>query len=209
MERAIYHGIRLMSCALILTFVAIKASGQESPQGQAGCAYLDKEKPSLFISYERELTEKSNKGRPVGWVLLRLHNNSSCSIIVETGDMSGDETLFKKEVRKMPNGEVGTAYIPDPPEGARLSICYDIQSSKTAAPKPANYLKYGDIAYTYTVPPGRSVTFVVDPKYFKKRYIISIPYSYSWEEITERNVWGSILHRVLYFYEMPGGFFQG
>jgi len=192
----------------VLTAISI-AFGQEPPRSQEGCAYLDKERPSLFISYVRELTEKGGKGRPAERVLLRLHNNSSCSFNIETDDMTGDESLFRKEVTKLPNGDIGTTYIPDPPEGARLSIFYDIQASKTEAPKPANYPATRDIAYTYTVPPGRSVVFAVDAKYFKKQYILSIPYSYSWEEIPERNVWGSIQHRVLYFYELPEGFLKG
>ena len=73
----------LVFCALIVSSFAINASGQEIPKRQNGCAYLNKEKPSLFLSYERELTERNNTGQLAKRVLLRLHNNSDCSINVE------------------------------------------------------------------------------------------------------------------------------
>jgi hypothetical protein len=199
----------LVCLAVLLFSTARLVAAQEIPKGQGGCNYLDKEKPSIFISYERETTGQNPKGQNVRQVLLRLHNNSSCTIVIETDDIVGDETLFKKEVSQMPNGDTLTKYIPDPPEGALLPIFYDIQEAGNKAWRPANYWAGRDLVFTYTVPSGRSVTFPVEAKYFKRRYLISVPFTYAWEDNRELSTLGTIIHRVSYVYELPEGFYKG
>jgi hypothetical protein len=195
--------------AVILLSPASHIVGQEMRKTDGGCNYLKEDRPSIFISYERETAGENAKGHNIRQMILRLHNNSTCTIVIETDDMIGNEKLFKKEVSRAPNGDIMTKYIPDPPEGALLSIFYDIQEARNKAWKPANYWEGRDLVFTYTVPSGHSVTFPVKEKYFKRKYLISVPFSYAWEDNHELSTLGTINHRVFYVYELPEGFYKG
>ena len=48
---------------------------------QAACTLIDQNRPAQFVSYE-------GASQPAREVTLRIHNNTSCSIIVETDDRS-------------------------------------------------------------------------------------------------------------------------
>jgi hypothetical protein len=189
--------------------VAQHVAGQEIPKEQNGCTYLVRENPSVFISYERETIGQNAKGQSIRQMLLRLHNNSSCAIVIETDDIMGDEALFKKEVSQLPNGNILTKYIPNPPEGALLPIFYDIQEARNKAWRPANYWEGRDLVFTYTIPSGRSVIFPVEEKYFRRRFLISLLFSYTWENNPQLRTSGTITHRVSYVYELPEGFYKG
>lgn len=192
---------------LILTSVQ-NAACQDSAQSYVGCAYMNKEKPSIFISYERETSEQNAKGQKIKQVLLRLHNNSNCDFEVETTDVSEDRTLFKEELIKQPNGDVITTYVQNPSEGALLPIYYDIQETQKKWWKPANYDSYRDLANGYSIPPGRSVIFPIDEKYFRKKISISIPFNYIWEDNSKLRGLRTTSHRVFYFYEFPQGYYK-
>lgn len=198
-----------MLCVLLFVVAAQHIAAQEIPKDQNGCAYLEKEKPAIFISYEREAIGQKAKGQNIRQVLLRLHNNSSCVIVIETDDIMGNETLFKKEVSQLPNGNVLTKYIPNPPEGALLPIFYDVQEARDKAWRPANYWEGRDLVFTYTIPSGRSVIFPVEEKYFRRRFLISLLFSYAWEDNQQLRTLGTITHRVSYVYELPEGFYKG
>src|SRR5262245_8567090 len=122
-----------------LLFLVPSLIGMTQPvsQNQSGCSYLEKDKPSIYISYdaveETRQTLKRNEH-----VILRLHNNSTCTIVVETDgieDKLEQNKLFKKEVVQY-SDRIATRLIPDPPEGARLPIFYDIQGKRDRSPKP-------------------------------------------------------------------------
>ncbi len=167
-----------------MMFVApVVCIGQEISKSSNGCVVKETVKPSVFISYE-PLTEP-NRNR--AQTLLRLHNNTNCTIVIETSDLVTTpeaDKLFKKITTRHPAGTIATTtYIPDPPEGALLTVYYDKQA--TQKQKPANYWEGRDLVFEYTIPGGRSITFPVDSKLFEKRFLISVPFSYEWEHPQE------------------------
>jgi hypothetical protein len=175
---------------------------QETSKPSNGCVVKETVKPSIFISYEAA----TGSGNDHTKTLLRLHNNTSCTIVIETSDLvitpEGDK-LFKKITRREPNGSIATTYIPDPPEGALLPVYYDKQATRKHTPQPANYWAGRDLVNEYDIPGGRSITFSVDAKLFQKRVLISVPFSYEWEHPHL----GTLKHRVYYFYELPTGYY--
>ena len=197
-----------MFCALVILFASQILFAQQNSGNQIGCVYLDKEKPSIFISYERETTVKNEKGQNVRKILLRLHNNSSCEISIETTDTSYDETLNRKEVSQQPNGITITRFIPNPPKNFELPIFYDIKESDDKRWKPANYWENRHLVFTYPISSGYSAAFPVDDKFFRKRLSISVPFEYSWENNSELRTLGTISHRVSYVYTLPEGFYK-
>ncbi len=203
LKLAVSRAVAMVSCSLIF---AVYASGSKQ-----GCDYIDKAKPHIYISLETTgLVEEGKKGQKLQLVMLRLHNNSTCSIVVETDDLVGSsegDKLFKKEMSKSANGDLITKYIPDPPEGARLPMFYDVQNGLHDSPRPVNYWYGRDLVFNYVVPAGRSVTFPIRAKFFSKRAIVSVPFNYQWEDSPDLRTMGTITHRVVFSYDLPKGFY--
>ncbi len=178
-------------------------SAQTTPEN--GCKYLDSKKPALYISYQGQRAVKDEKGKTTLATLLRLHNNSSCSISVETTDTSHNEVLNKREESRRPNGDLITRFIPNPPKDFELEIFYDVKESEGKAWKPGNYWQYRDISFSYPIPSGHSAAFPVQEKFFQKKWSVSVPFNYKWE--AGPNSLYTISHRVFYFREFPKGFY--
>ena len=197
--------------AIILSIVVLTCAGgsvaQERIISSNGCAVKEGVKPSVFISYEAPTGSDNDKTK----TLLRLHNNTNCNIIVETSNIvpppSQYSHLFKTETKTLPNGNIETRFIPDPPEGALLPIYYDKQENRKQKARPANYWEGRDLVFEYTIPGGRSVTFPVDAKLFRNRFLISVPFTYEWEHAAKLRTFGTIEHRVHYEYELPTGYY--
>lgn len=182
-------------------------SAQTAPTG--GCSYLEKDKPSVYISYVRQQLVKNKKGKTEQKVLLRLHNNSTCEISVETPDNTDDKKLFKYETRTKSNGEKLTTNWQNPPsKDFDLDIYYDFKESKGKSWKPVNYWEARDLVFKYNIPSGYSAAFPVDERFIRKNQLISVLFEYDWEYSSELRTFGTISHRVIYDYRLPKGYFK-
>jgi hypothetical protein len=200
MKPTIFFCVVLFSCGCL-------PAAQELVTSSNGCTVRDGVKPSVFISYEAATGPYNDKTKTI----LRLHNNTDCNIVVETSDIVPPppeySDLFKTETKTLPNGLLETRFIPDPPEGALVPIYYDKQQTRKQKPRPANYWEGRDLIFEYTIPGGRSVTFPVDARLFRKRFLISVPFSYEWEHHQDLRTLGTVEHRVFYFYDLPTGYY--
>jgi len=195
----------LTLAAFSVIALAYTGLAQETPKSSSGCLVKEAVKPSIYIS-----SEAATNGNDRTKTLLRLYNNTNCTVVIETSDLVTTpeaDKLFKKITKREPNGSTATTYIPDPPEGALLPVYYDKQPTTNDKPKPANYWEGRDLVFEYFVPGGRSITFPVDTKLFQKRVLISVPFSYEWEHRHELVTLGTIQHRVYYIYELPTGYY--
>jgi hypothetical protein len=186
----------------VIAFGSYACLAQEAPKSSSGCVVNEAVKPSIFISYEAATGPGNDRTK----TLVRLHNNTDCTIVIETSDLvitPEADKLFKKITRREPDGSIATTYIPDPPEGALLPVYYDKQPTRKHTPQPANYWAGRDLVNEYDIPGGRSITFSVEAKLFQKRVLISVPFSYEWEHPHL----GTLKHRVYYFYELPTGYY--
>jgi hypothetical protein len=196
------------SFVLTIMFVApVVCTGQEISKSSHGCVVTETIKPSVFLSYE----SPPEPNRKRAQTLLRLHNNTNCTIVIETSDLVTTpeaDKLFKKITTRHPDGTIATTtYIPDPPEGALLPVYYDKQAKKHQRPKPANYWEGRDLVFEYTIPGGHSIRFPVNSKLFRQRFLISVPFSYEWEHPHELVTLGTIEHRVYYIHQLPAGYY--
>jgi hypothetical protein len=169
---------------LILTLAALSVA-QSGSSIKHGCTVIDASRPPQFIVYE----DKSESE-----IHLRLRNNSSCAILVETDD------TYPTEIKKLPGGGVRIESVLDSRDGLRLLLHYLVQN------KPqgdwARAYGWGDSVFIYEIPAGQSITFAVPVKYFKRRCNVAVPFGYSWEG--QRSVpigTGGVVHQVQFLFE--------
>lgn len=152
------------------------------------CALIDKSRPAQFISYE-------GGSETISEVTLRLHNNTSCNIIVETDDSS--PTRFVK----LPNGGVRFETVTSSQDGVRLPLHYLVQDRRRSkAPEPA--YGWGDSVFTYELLAGQSAVFTVPLMHFRKRLDVAVPFNYAWEGNRAIGMGvGGVVHRVYFLVE--------
>lgn len=169
---------------LILTVAAVTVA-QNSSSTKDGCTVIDAGRPPQFIVYE----DKSELE-----IHLRLRNNSSCAIVVETDDK------YPTEVKKLLHGGVRIESVLESRDGLRLLLHYLIQSKPQSDWRRA--YGWGDSVFVYEIPAGQSITFAVPASHFKRRYNIAVPFGYSWEGKNSVAVGvGGVVHQVQFLFE--------
>lgn len=171
---------------LLSVFPTIVA--QERSVNQTGCALVDKSRPAQFISYDGASETTSE-------VTLRLHNNTSCGIIVETDDRS------PTRLSKLPNSGVRIEPVTSSQDGVRLPLHYLVQDrQRWKAPEPA--YGWGDSVFTYELLAGQSAVFTVPLSHFRKRLDVAVPFNYAWEGDKAIGMGvGGVVHRVYFLVE--------
>ncbi len=129
---------------LVLPYVVLANSGS--------CALIDPARAAQSISYER-----MPDGTSYSDVLLKLHNNSDCPIIVETDDR--DPFVFQG--RK------------------NVSLHYFLHDSRRQTLKPA--YGWGDSVFTVAIGGGDSVWFRVPLAQLNRRLGVAVPFQFAWE----------------------------
>lgn len=172
--------------SLLLVFVAL-SSAQDRSTDRLGCSLVDAGRPPQFIVYEDSSESE---------IRLRLRNNSSCAILVETDD------TYPTEIKKTPAGRVRIESVPVSKDGLRLTLHYLVQR-KAEALRPA--YGWGDSVFVYEIPAGQSITFPVPSSHFKRHYNIAVPFGYSWEGKNSVAIGiGGVAHRVYFlFRDLP------
>src|ERR1043165_1155455 len=133
----------------VIALASYTCLAQETPKSSGACVVKEAVKPSIFISYEAATGPGNDRTK----TLLRLHNNTNCTIVIETSDLVTTpeaDKLFKKVTKRDGDGSTATTYIPDPPEGVLLPVYYDKQRTKEHKPQPANYWEGRDLIFEYT-----------------------------------------------------------
>lgn len=159
------------------------AFAQQPQVTQAGCSLIDKSRPSQFISYEGISQSKSE-------VKLRLYNNTSCNIIVETDD--------RNPARLLSEDGVGAGNARDIQDNVWLPLHYLVQDRRRwRAPEPA--FGWGDSVFTYELLGGHSALFTVPLIHFRKHLDVVVPFNHAWE--ADRAIGmgvGGVAHRVYF-----------
>ena len=156
--------------------------GRWCPNVADGCSAIDKSKPPQFISFERaDERALQRRGASRRRVWLRLHNNTSCAIVVPTGSTQLSRPL-------------GGGLTFDLQQDAEVFVDYEIQDRRRSkAPQPSGY--GGDEIIISRLPPGRSVLFSIDSTHLKKGLDIVVSFRFEWEgDVSLRS--GAVLHRV-------------
>jgi hypothetical protein len=179
--------ILLLALTSLLSSAATSVAAQEGSNSKPGCTLINGARAGQFISYEKTVEKE---------VLLRLHNNTDCSIVVETDDK--ELTGF----RRLPNGELLFVPITGSQDGVRLPLHYLVQDWKHwKMPVPA--YGWGDSVFHYTILAGQSVIFSVPLSHFRKRFDVLVPFKFEWEghRASINMTSGRVAHRVYFLIE--------
>ncbi|MFT3743380.1 MAG: hypothetical protein QM785_03700 [Pyrinomonadaceae bacterium] len=189
----------------LLLVIAIFALSANDVKGQSGCAKLDDKKPTLYIAYERESTEKKN-GKENKITLLRLVNNTSCDVFVETdGERQFDPVLYSSETVKINDRLTNTKYKQRRIDGVEIGVFYDVVRRPKTVWIAGNYNENRDISFVYTIFSGSSVTFPVVRSDAKRGVQLSVAFNYEWDDSLGVS---NVTHRVYYHWELPKGYYE-
>jgi len=170
-----------------LSFLAAGPTfGQNRSSNKEGCAVLDSTRAPQFITFESKL--ESN-------VRLRLRNNTSCTIIVETDDH------YPTQLKRLPMGGIRIEAVLESRDGLRLPLHYLIDNRRRGEATRRAY-GWGDSVFVYRILPGQSVVFDVPAIHFKRHADIAVPFGYTWEGDNSIGTGvGGVVHSVYFLFE--------
>ena len=138
---------------------------QDISSNKHGCSLVDPTRPPQFVSYE---------GKSESQIQLRLRNNTSCTIVVETDDQ------FPTQPKTLPQGGSTIESVLTSQDGVRLRLHYLTQNRRRGEVLKRGY-GWGDSVFTYEILPGQSILFAVPRFHFKRGSDIAVPFAYSWD----------------------------
>jgi len=155
----------LILSALLMAPLTIR--GQK--QSQLTCALLDRSHTAQFISYERASASD---------VYFRLHNNTSCPIVIETDDQA--------PIKSGPGRFVHLHYLVHDRRRQSLRVAYG----------------WGDSSYTLEISSGDSVTFAVPMSQVSKHLDLAVPFNYAWDgDVLNAQAVGGVRHLVYFLWD--------
>lgn len=154
----------------LLCVLISPAYSQNDSKPQQECALIDKNQKAQYISFDRM------SGLPFG-VRLRLHNNSTCKIFVETSDT--EDRVIQ--------------------DGKQIEVHYLTVNRRKQTVKSGGG---GDSVGIYELLSGYSLMFVVPLPHFKKCQDVAVPFSYAWEgDYVNAGAIGGVSHLVYFLHE--------
>jgi hypothetical protein len=169
---------------VLILIVSAVTVAQAASSMKDGCFVIDPTRPSQFIIYD---------GKSESDIHLRLRNNTSCAIVVQTDDK------YPTEIRKLPQGGGRVESVLEPRDGIRLRLHYLIQIKPQGNWRRA--YGWGDSVFVYEIPAGQSITFAVPAMHFKRHSNVAVPFGYSWEGKKFVGIGpGGVVHQIQFLY---------
>lgn len=166
--------IQLFIVATLLAVMpSVALAGATMVWDSARCTRIDQNRAAQFISYEG-----ISEGMSYSDVRLKLHNNSSCAITIETDDH--DPFMLRGE--------------------KHVALHYLLYDRRHATLKPGD--GWGDSVYTVTIGGGESVSFAVPLARLRKGFNIAVPFMFEWDgNDVHAGAVGGVEHRVYFLVE--------
>ena len=158
---------------------------------QAQCNRVDKKMPDFFITYERVATEAKAQKRYRAQALLRLRNNTDCTIILPSNDESPSPQLQKLLHRSQ--APKRTDALAD---GEQVTLVYNLNNERGA--NGTISVSDGCLVYERSLAQGESVLFSVPLIHFKKGADVAVQFRYASEDERVSLLGGDFGHYVFF-----------
>lgn len=187
----------ILGLAVLLALLHVGVSCQDGVKvrsGSAPCSRIGKSNDFLFITYERQSTRDNTNPKVV---LLRLHNNSTCSVMITSGSAKNFEKRLPANptVTQVVKPEIEYV-LPDSVFVSELQYKYNAKGREREAIG-------GDMFFGFYLLPKRSVLFGVAVEHIGRFYVgntIAVPFRYAWEAHDQSgNIYPSVENRVLFW----------
>jgi hypothetical protein len=157
---------------------------------QAQCKRIDPKMPDFFIAYERVVTEaKASEGNSRRTkALLRLRNNTDCTIILPSNDEAPSPQLFLHRDPTKRTDALGN--------GQQLSLVYNLNNERGA--NGTISVSDGCLVYERSLAVGESVLFSVPLIHFKKGADVAVQFRYASEDEHVSLLGGDFGHYVFF-----------
>ena len=180
--------------SIAILFLVFVLSVQNS---SAQCSLINNKHNSVFITYDHTAKIQDEKGKTEDGVILRLQNNTNCSIIIKTGNAE----KFYKPLPKNPTvmQRINREIEYDLPDRALVPEVQYLYNAPKTHIQTRNV--GGDMFFGFRVLGTQTILFEVPLKYFNLKYFhkIIVPFEYDWELETKGGTfYSSIDHRVDY-----------
>jgi hypothetical protein len=172
----------------VLLFVLLPVFGQSEILAQTGCSLVDKTKPLLFISFERLVGKKNSDAQ------LRLNNNSTCTIVIDTYEEPPKRTL--SEIMR-DRGICQPSKLLELQDGSHVGMFYSI---KLPHRNLTQAFGAGDVITPANLKSGGSILINVPLKYFKDGGELRIHFQYDWEACSPTQDKYVIMYHEISFY---------
>ena len=171
----------LVALILCLCF-AMLTHAKKAGSSVSDCSRIDKKKPPLFIAFERADSKE---------VVLRLHNNSACPVLIPTNQLEGSLALVKQS-----NGTLRIEQIEELRNGSRVQVVYNLFNLRGS--KDTVNVSDGCVVMPRQLLSKQSILFAIPLEFFKKHADVGIEFSYQWENDGGSAVGGEFGHYVFF-----------
>ena len=169
--------------ALVLCFCfAMLCHAKTAGSSVSDCSRIDKKKPPLFIAFERADSKE---------VLLSLHNNSSCPVLIPTNQLEGSLTLVRQS-----NRALKIERIEELRNGSQVQVVYNLFNLRGS--KDTVIVTDGCVVMPRQLLSKQSILFAIPLEFFKKHADVGIEFSYQWENDGGSAVGGEFGHYVFF-----------
>lgn len=166
-----------------------------SVQAASQCSLFDNSRDALFITYEKTAQVTTDDGKIHKGVVLRLHNNSTCSVLITTGSA-------EKFIKPLPDNptimqRLKTEIEYELPDGVLVpEVQYRYRTSCGFEPSLG-----GDSFFRFGLRGGRTILFEVPLVHFgsKMRGGIEVVFEYEWERQNRAKFNFSSVEYTVYF----------
>lgn len=177
-----------------LLIFALVAPSSVMGQGQeASCVLNDKSRNALFITYEKLVKVTSERGESKAALLLRLHNNSTCTVLITTG--SAEKFIKPPAEGSTILRRITTEIDYDLPDGALVpQLQYRYHDRRGA-----HLSVGGDNFYGFNLSANKSILFEVPFKHLNLSLdgTLAVKFQYAWEmENRSKEIYSSVENYV-------------
>lgn len=173
-------------CLAVMALTLFTTASAVAQSNTAGCSLVDGTRRAQFITFH-DLTGEGGK------FYLRLHNNSTCPIIVEADG-------HPVQMVKHPAGGVKFEPATGEVDGVIVALHHLVHDRRRQKVQPA--YDWGHVVFTYEIPSGKSILFQVSSAVYKKLLDVAVPFNYVWdgEHVGAGGV-GGVTHKVYFLYD--------